>query len=101
MIDSEQLLHRLGYDFIKLVSPRVSPPLVEEKFSDLLPALKQSEIPRCRRLAENRLYLHQRKSLEALMNGENLVLKAGTGSGKTEASRYIPHSLFQTTSLNV
>ncbi|MEM4573107.1 MAG: DEAD/DEAH box helicase [Candidatus Caldarchaeum sp.] len=85
MIDSEQLLHRLGYDFIKLVSPRVSPPLVEEKFSDLLPALKQSEIPRCRRLAENRLYLHQRKSLEALMNGENLVLKAGTGSGKTEA----------------
>ena len=31
------------------------------------------------------LYLHQTKALEAVLQGKNLVITAGTGSGKTEA----------------
>jgi len=85
MLDSEDILKRLGYDFVKYVKKGVSPPLTNIKFSDLIPQLKSSKLPRCRILAEKNLYVHQMKTLELLEKGSNVVLRAGTGSGKTEA----------------
>lgn len=85
MINTEELLEKLGYDYVKFVSEKISPPLVDEKFSDFLKGFADSELLRCRRLASQNLYVHQRQALEVLIRGENLVLKAGTGSGKTEA----------------
>ncbi len=85
MIDSEALLEKLGFDYVKFVTPAVSPQLAREKFVDILPGLAFSENVRSRNLAEKNLYIHQKEALDALAHGENLVLKAGTGSGKTEA----------------
>nr|BAJ49245.1 DEAD/DEAH box helicase domain protein [Candidatus Caldarchaeum subterraneum] len=85
LIDSEKLLEKLGFDYVKFVTPAVSPQLARETFSDILPALASSENIRSRKLAEKHLYIHQKEAFDSLARGENLVLKAGTGSGKTEA----------------
>ncbi|MDW8083805.1 MAG: DEAD/DEAH box helicase [Candidatus Caldarchaeum sp.] len=85
MIDTGVLLDRLGYDYIKFTTDRISPSLAQERFSYFLKNFLTSESRRCHTLAEKHLYLHQKKALDVLMRGENLVLKAGTGSGKTEA----------------
>ncbi|MEM4287518.1 MAG: DEAD/DEAH box helicase, partial [Candidatus Caldarchaeum sp.] len=58
---------------------------VDERFGDILPALKLSTRARCLELAIKKLYVHQKKALESLSEGCNLILKAGSGSGKTEA----------------
>ncbi|MDW7978932.1 MAG: DEAD/DEAH box helicase [Candidatus Caldarchaeum sp.] len=75
----------MGYDFHKFVSKAVKPGLVSERFSDLLPGLRSAKSLKGRGLAGKQLYVHQKQALDALLSGENLVLKAGTGSGKTEA----------------
>ena len=85
MLDTGALLEKLGYDYLLHVSEAVKPEVVPIKFSDMLPELADSQLPRCRALAGMKLYRHQKEAYEALAAGFNLVLKAGTGSGKTEA----------------
>ncbi|MEM1946088.1 MAG: helicase-related protein [Candidatus Caldarchaeum sp.] len=85
MINTAELLQRLGYDYHVFIEKAVTPPTVDEKFGDVLPALKTSGLVRCIQLADKKLYLHQKKALESLSEGFNLILKAGSGSGKTES----------------
>ncbi|MEM2096376.1 MAG: DEAD/DEAH box helicase, partial [Candidatus Caldarchaeum sp.] len=85
LIDSAGLLKSMDYDFHVFVESAVKPLTVAERFSDILPGLGGSTSSRGRSLAERLLYVHQRQALEDLSSGLNLVLKAGTGSGKTEA----------------
>lgn len=80
IIDSEEVLHSLGYDYIKEVEPSIEPPTTHITFSALVPEFKEHGIW----LADKPLYEHQYKALESLIKGENLVLISGTGSGKTE-----------------
>ena len=82
---SSEVLSSLGYDYVSFTIPPKLPDLTEIKFKDLLPELSKSSSPLCRKIAEMRLYSHQVKAIEALRKGDNLVLKSGTGSGKTEA----------------
>ena len=82
VMDSRELLTELGYEYYSYVEPEVEPEHAEVKFLDLIPslsALGPSSI------AHSRLYKHQLEAYEALRSGRHLILKSGTGSGKTEA----------------
>lgn len=85
MIDSAVLLKSMDYDFLVFAESAVKPLTVAERFSDILPGLGRSKSSRGRSLSERPLYVHQSLALADLSSGLNLVLKAGTGSGKTEA----------------
>jgi DEAD/DEAH box helicase domain-containing protein len=80
-----EVLGRLGYDYFSFEIPPELPEISDIRFGDLIPGLEKSDSPICRRIAGQRLYMHQVRAMEALRRGENLVLKSGTGSGKTEA----------------
>ncbi len=82
---SAEILSKLGYDYFSFEIPPELPDFSDLRFMDLVPELKDSSSPLCARIAGQRLYVHQIRALEALRRGENLVLKSGTGSGKTEA----------------
>ncbi|MER3601316.1 MAG: hypothetical protein C4339_01190 [Nitrososphaerota archaeon] len=84
-LNTEQLLKELGYDYYHFISPGQAPEFSDVTFGQLLPGLLGSSSPRCRAIAPARLYCHQKQGLEALREGLNLILKSGTGSGKTEA----------------
>ncbi len=83
VLDSAKLLRSMGYDFLVRREPGVEPRRANVVFKDILPELCRE--PSLKRIAESRLYEHQLKALEALEKGLNVVLRAGTGSGKTEA----------------
>ncbi len=83
VLDSEPLLKSMGYEFVKRVEPSVEPPRVSKRFMDILPELAKD--PELAEISRSELYVHQLESLEALERGFNVVLRAGTGSGKTEA----------------
>jgi DEAD/DEAH box helicase domain-containing protein len=85
LLDTGTLLERLGYDYLLHVSEAVKPDVVPIKFSEILPELADSPLPRCRAIAGTKLYSHQKEAYDVLAAGLNLVLKSGTGSGKTEA----------------
>jgi DEAD/DEAH box helicase domain-containing protein len=85
LLDTGTLLERLGYDYLLHVSEAVKPDVVPIKFSEILPELADSPLPRCRAIADTKLYRHQKEAYDVLAAGLNLVLKSGTGSGKTEA----------------
>ncbi|MEM2096495.1 MAG: DEAD/DEAH box helicase [Candidatus Caldarchaeum sp.] len=85
LIDSAVLLKSMDYDFLVFAESAVKPLTVAERFSDILPGLGRSKSSRGRSLSERPLYVHQSLALADLSSGLNLVLKAGTGSGKTEA----------------
>ena len=80
-----EILERFGYDYFFFEIPPELPEIADIRFRDLIPELEKSDSPLCRRIAGQRLYAHQVRAVEALRKGENLVLKSGTGSGKTEA----------------
>ncbi len=84
-ISTADVLDELGYDFYRFTTQPVAPSFADKTFSELLPQLASSSEPRCAAIAGMRLYEHQEKTLNALTSGENVVLKSGTGSGKTEA----------------
>ncbi|MEM1619365.1 MAG: helicase-related protein [Fervidicoccaceae archaeon] len=79
--DTAERLRSMGYEVIVDVSPRVLPRRSEVSFDDIIPGIER-EAPW---LSGKRLYYHQLLALEALSRGENLVLRSGAGSGKTEA----------------
>lgn len=81
MRDTGEILRELGYDFYTLVEEPVRPELTEVTFSQLVPGFESSGLE----IAGRRLYRHQLEAYEALSAGKNLILRSGTGSGKTEA----------------
>lgn len=81
MINTGELLRGLGYDFYSLVEEPVKPELTDVTFSQLVPGLSSTGLE----IAQKRLYRHQLEAYEALAAGKNLILRSGTGSGKTEA----------------
>jgi DEAD/DEAH box helicase domain-containing protein len=84
-IDTAQLLRKLGYVFEEVREPRSEPPRVDVKFEDVVAELAKT------RLRGLKLYEHQWTSFQALRAGYNLILRSGTGSGKTEA--WVLHAL--------
>lgn len=84
-IDSSRLLNELRYDYYSYVEPPVKPVLSKTRFKDVVPGLENAKAGLVRSLAESELYKHQEESVKALEQGKNLILRSGTGSGKTEA----------------
>ncbi|MGB9826960.1 MAG: DEAD/DEAH box helicase [Thermosphaera sp.] len=76
---TKNVLERKGYSFIFFTDPPVEPSYSSLKFKDVLPEFSSIE------LGDKPLYKHQLEAYESLMKGLNVLLKAGTGSGKTEA----------------
>ena len=83
VLDSRELLRRLGYEFHVLVEPPSEPEQAEVTFSEVLGV--PSAVGRLASLLRERLYMHQLQAIGVLEAGKNLVLVSGTGSGKTEA----------------
>ncbi|RLE56683.1 MAG: DEAD/DEAH box helicase [Thermoprotei archaeon] len=83
VVRSEAFLRELGYSFSTYVTEGEEPERVDVKFCDLVHEL--SSCPETRELAYERLYRHQWEALNYLEQGYNVILKSGTGSGKTEA----------------
>ncbi len=81
MKETGKILQELGYNFYKLVEEPVRPELTDVTFSQLIPRLDSSGLE----IAGKRLYRHQLEAYSALAAGKNLILRSGTGSGKTEA----------------
>ncbi len=78
-LDSRVVLEKLGYSFEFFEEPPSRPEVLETRFEDIHSAFSET------RLAGRRLYRHQAETLKALREGCNVILVAGTGSGKTEA----------------
>ncbi|MEM3993367.1 MAG: helicase-related protein [Desulfurococcaceae archaeon] len=78
-IYSEAILASKGYSYIKIVAPSSEPQYIELRFKDIVPEFSSIE------LGDLKLYKHQYEAYSALGKGLSIVLKAGTGSGKTEA----------------
>ncbi|MEM0481887.1 MAG: DEAD/DEAH box helicase [Nitrososphaerota archaeon] len=81
MKDTGEILRELGYDFYTLDEGPVKPELTDVTFSQLIPRLSSSGLE----IAGKRLYRHQLEAYNVLVAGKNLILRSGTGSGKTEA----------------
>jgi DEAD/DEAH box helicase domain-containing protein len=79
VVDTGQLLEALGYSYYRVDEPGSEPPRAGVRFADLLPQLAGAPV------GSELLYEHQLEALARLEEGKNLVLIAGTGSGKTEA----------------
>ncbi|MCD6196322.1 MAG: DEAD/DEAH box helicase [Staphylothermus sp.] len=75
---SKEILSRLGYEYLYRVKPGKEPEYVEYRFRDIIEELGSIE------LGSKRLYKHQYDGLMALRNDFNLIIRSGTGSGKTE-----------------
>ncbi len=78
-VNTSRLLRELGYSFEHYVEPRVEPERVDTRFEDIIPELAKT------RLKGLQLYRHQAVAYQALSQGKNIILRSGTGSGKTEA----------------
>jgi len=83
MLDTRKLLERLGYEYYGFEEKPVKPEYADVTFGDILGL--QAAGGRLGALLGKRLYRHQLESFNALREGYNAALKAGTGSGKTEA----------------
>ncbi|MEM1618445.1 MAG: DEAD/DEAH box helicase [Desulfurococcaceae archaeon] len=78
-VDTEELLKSKGYSYIKYSEPAVEPEYVDVLFKDIVEEFSEIDI------GSQRLYKHQYEAYLELSKGHNIVLVAGTGSGKTEA----------------
>lgn len=78
-IDSSLVLKDLGFEYYSYTEEGISPPSTNLSFKDLIPEF--NGLPICNR----QLYGHQLEAYNHLSSGRNIVLKSGTGSGKTEA----------------
>lgn len=87
VIDSEKILQNLGYNYIKKIEPAIQPNRTNIKFKDIVFEFENKDIA----LANEYLYEHQLIVLDMLKQGHNIILKAGTGSGKTESWYFYFH----------
>lgn len=78
-VSSGIVLSSRGYSFTEFTEPSSEPSYSDMRFRDIVPEFSGIE------LGDERLYLHQYEAYSALKKGLNIVLRAGTGSGKTEA----------------
>ena len=78
-IDSAKLLINKGYEIYFRKQPAESPDKTPLRFLDIVEELSSLEI------GSMNLYEHQLKAYEYLKQGFNVILRSGTGSGKTEA----------------
>ncbi|MEM4624938.1 MAG: DEAD/DEAH box helicase [Thermosphaera sp.] len=76
---TKNVLESKGYSFITFTEPPVEPPYSDLFFRDVVAEFASIE------LGSRRLYKHQLEAFESLGKGLNVLLIAGTGSGKTEA----------------
>jgi len=79
--DSSEILRTLGYEYVREVEPAIEPRRAALRFRDIAPELAEAGIE----IADEYLYEHQMRALDLLEKGYNVILKAGTGSGKTES----------------
>lgn len=81
--DSKSYLLSRGYTVVYDVEEGVEPERVNKRFIDIVEDfVKLDEL---RYFMFKRLYVHQYRAYEALSKGCNVILRSGTGSGKTEA----------------
>jgi len=78
-LDSSSILKDLGFEYYSYIEGGVNPNLTNVSFKDLIPEF--NGLPICSKL----LYKHQLEAYNHLSSGRNIILKSGTGSGKTEA----------------
>ena len=79
--DTRTLLKALGYTFVYEVRKKVEPNRVNIKFEDLFKEFRENDLW----ISKKELFEHQYKAFIELINGKNIILRSGTGSGKTEA----------------
>jgi len=78
-VDSENVLLSKGYSYLKIIEHGSEPEYTDISFKEIIPEFSQLEI------GNHKLYKHQYLTYLKLKEGYNVVLTAGTGSGKTEA----------------
>jgi len=78
-INTSDILPIKGYSFLEIKESASTPSYVDLRFKDIIPELSGLEI------SNYKLYAHQYLAYSKLKEGLNIVLRAGTGSGKTEA----------------
>jgi len=79
MIDSKELFEKLNLEYYSYIDEPVLPEKSNVRFIDIIPEVEGLNI------ANKFLYLHQKRTYDELLKGKNVILKSGTGSGKTEA----------------
>jgi len=79
--NSKNFLEQLGYSIIYEVEENIEPERVNIAFIDVVPELANKNIE----IASSKLYVHQYNAYKGLLEGKNIILRSGTGSGKTEA----------------
>ena len=82
-LSSEVILNELGIDYEYFCEYGEAPRVTDRKFIDLVPKLRAGGA-RAKEIADKRLYEHQLSGIKILEMGRNLIVKSGTGSGKTE-----------------
>ncbi len=84
-IDTGRILEKHGYTYIFWETPGEEPEYSDKKFKDVIPEFSRDP------LGNKHLYKHQYQGYLALREGKNVILRSGTGSGKTEV--WILHTL--------
>jgi len=84
-IETGSLLDTLGYSYYFFDQPEEAPEFADKSFEEIIPELLKGSTKKTMELVGKKLYKHQLESLQALREGSNIILKSGTGSGKTEA----------------
>lgn len=99
ILNSREILERLGYDFEAFSEDSILPETSSLKFSEIIPEFNMAE-GKAKEIAEMNLYKHQEMTYNALKKGDNVILISGTGSGKTEAwALYVLKSKIKTLTL--
>lgn len=86
-IFSKNILDQLNYNYLYKREKNIEPDYTDISFADIISEFSRIE------LGKHKLYKHQYEGFKALREGKNLILRSGTGSGKTEV--WVLHSLVE------